>query len=113
VTARDGWTERTDVQTVWVLRPQEDAIQVLTAICPHLGCSVQWKAARGAFACPCHDSEFAPDGARRHGPARRGMDPLPVRITHGEVQVRWVEFVAGAAERRTTDGSPVDGQGTA
>jgi Rieske Fe-S protein len=100
VTTRDGWTSRTQSQAAWVLRTADGGVTVLTSVCPHLGCSIQWKASRSAFQCPCHESEFSSGGERRHGPARRGMDPLPSRVVAGQLQVRWEEYVAGIAERR-------------
>lgn len=99
VTTEDGWTETTTEQAAWVLR-SGDEVTVLSGTCPHLGCSVRLAAGSKAFGCPCHESEFAPDGAYRRGPARRGLDPLPSRVVGGRVEVRFVEYQAGLAERR-------------
>lgn len=99
VTTVDGWTSRTDMQSAWVRRDGPESVTVFTSICPHLGCSVAWKEPRSCFVCPCHDSEFAADGARRHGPARRGLDPLPSRISGGVLEIRWEEFAAGTEAR--------------
>ncbi|HYB91204.1 MAG TPA: Rieske 2Fe-2S domain-containing protein [Candidatus Binataceae bacterium] len=45
---------------------------VISAICTHLGCTVQWKGTE--FDCPCHGSRFNPDGAVIGGPA-----PAPLK----------------------------------
>merc|ERR1719220_916793 len=34
----------------------------LNAVCTHLGCVVPWSAANNKFMCPCHGSQYAPDG---------------------------------------------------
>lgn len=80
-----GWTEVVEAQPVVIL-PQTQ--RVLSAVCPHEGCTVVWRAEDDAFLCPCHDSRFNADGARMSGPAARGLDELPARIEAGRLQVR-------------------------
>ncbi len=48
------------------------AFHVISAICTHLGCTVQWRGTE--FDCPCHGSRYRPDGTVIAGPAPR---PLP------------------------------------
>lgn len=50
----------------------EKGVYALSAVCTHLGCIVKQKT--GGFGCPCHGSEFGPDGAVLKGPA---PSPLP------------------------------------
>lgn len=93
-----GWSSRMQEHIVYVLpRPQNR--QVLTAACPHEGCNVTWRDDLNTFACPCHDSYFAPDGARLNGPARRGLDPLPSREADGILQVQFQTFDNNTNER--------------
>ena len=49
----------------------------LNAICTHLGCVVPWSAADNKFICPCHASQYSPDGTVIRGPA-----PLPLELAH-------------------------------
>ncbi|GKY96003.1 hypothetical protein MPSEU_000616700 [Mayamaea pseudoterrestris] len=49
----------------------------LNAVCTHLGCVVPWSAAANKFQCPCHGSQYAPDGHVVRGPA-----PLPLALAH-------------------------------
>mmetsp|Transcript_2649 Transcript_2649/g.3544 ORF Transcript_2649/g.3544 Transcript_2649/m.3544 type:complete len:212 (-) Transcript_2649:167-802(-) len=49
----------------------------LNAVCTHLGCVVPWSAAQNKFMCPCHGSQYSPDGAVVRGPA-----PLPLALAH-------------------------------
>lgn len=50
----------------------------LSAVCPHLGCTV--RETGNGFKCPCHGSEFDPDGILLKGPARRDMNIIPVEL---------------------------------
>jgi menaquinol-cytochrome c reductase iron-sulfur subunit len=88
----DGWRETVTTESVYVERTPEGKIRVLSAICPHLGCTVQWRASRGDFVCPCHGSVYSEQGKLVKGPARRGMDPLPTQEKDGELDVHFEFF---------------------
>lgn len=96
----DAWTRAEQVRLgmVW-LRKKGDTVVALNAECPHLGCKVGYDKAKKHFGCPCHDSDFDVDGARKGGPAPRSMDPLEARVVDGEVEVRFVRFRAQVKER--------------
>lgn len=49
----------------------------LNAVCTHLGCVVPWSAPNNKFMCPCHGSQYGPDGRVVRGPA-----PLPLALAH-------------------------------
>ena len=83
-----GWAVTTEEHNVFVLPAKGN--QVLSAICPHEGCEVAWEQKTNRFSCPCHASYFAADGARISGPAARGLDPLPMRVQDGKLQVQYV-----------------------
>lgn len=83
-----GWAVTTEEHNVFVLPAKNN--QVLSAVCPHEGCEVAWEQNLNRFSCPCHESYFAADGARISGPAPRGLDPLPVRVQDGTLQVQYV-----------------------
>ena len=90
---RDAWTAATDVPLgiAW-LRRDGDRVTAISGICPHLGCQVAFDGAKQVFACPCHDSAFAATGDRLTGPAKRGLDPLPVAVENGRLRLTWIRF---------------------
>lgn len=83
-----GWAVTTEEHNVFVLPAKSN--QVLSAVCPHEGCEVAWDTNANRFSCPCHESFFAADGARISGPSPRGLDPLPMRVQDGKLQVQYV-----------------------
>ena len=53
----------------------QDALNVLSSSCAHLGCPVRWlvKEDGGEFLCPCHGGIYDINGAYVGGPPPRGM----------------------------------------
>lgn len=104
---RDAWTIERGVElgSVWLVR-KGDAVHAFSAVCPHLGCSVNVAPAAAAgpagFACPCHTSSFDAEGKRTGGPSPRDLDPLATRIEDGVVAVDFRRFRIGIPERVET-----------
>lgn len=98
---RDGWRE-TNIRPTIYLIGSGNTIQALSAICPHLGCTIPWDAARKEFVCPCHGGVFAPDGSYRSGPPRRGMDVLETRVANGNVMVKYQTFRPDVPNKQVT-----------
>lgn len=98
---RDAWTVEKNVElgSVWLVK-HGDKVLALSAVCPHLGCSIN--ATEGAFACPCHTSAFDADGKRKSGPSPRDMDVLETKIEDGVVAVDFRRFRIGVAEKVET-----------
>jgi menaquinol-cytochrome c reductase iron-sulfur subunit len=98
---QDGWEKSSQRHSVWVRRmgASEREISVLSPICPHLGCPINWQAQQTQFACPCHGGTFGSDGKYRSGPPPRSMDSLAFEIRNGRLFVQWQDFRIGAAER--------------
>ena len=89
---RDGWREVVSAQSVYVTHAADGQLVVLSAICPHLGCSVSWQNGQDKFVCPCHGGEFKADGLRILGPPPRAMDRLPAQQKDGKLQVHFEYF---------------------
>jgi menaquinol-cytochrome c reductase iron-sulfur subunit len=84
------------------LRRTGDRVEALNVVCPHLGCSVDFKPELGRFHCPCHNSTFTVAGkiANPASPSPRGLDTLEVQIREGnEIWVAFRNFQAGRAEK--------------
>jgi len=88
----DGWRRAVSEKSVYITKDAQGQVQVLSSVCPHLGCTVPWNREKKQFACPCHNASFSPDGARIAGPALRGMDTLESKVADGQLQVRFQYF---------------------
>jgi cytochrome b6-f complex iron-sulfur subunit len=78
--------------------------------CPHLGCTVPWRAdfdggavnfpgIIGWFRCPCHGSTYSRAGIRVFGPAPRPMDTFLLTVNgDGSITVNTRAITSGAAE---------------
>ena len=88
----DGWRKTVSEKVVYVTKDSAGHLQVLSAVCPHLGCSVQWRDSKHAFGCPCHAAVFGPDGSNQSGPAPRAMDSLQSEVQNGRLMVRYQYF---------------------
>lgn len=97
---RDGWTKGRTRHAVWVRRQGDrpEGVTVLSSICPHLGCPVDWQPDHARFACPCHGGVFDPTGHVVAGPPPRAMDPLPFEVRAGRLHVRWQDFQIGVGK---------------
>ncbi len=108
---QDAWTLYPNelIGRVWLIRRDDQNVDVFTTICPHLGCSVNYDGTR-RFVCPCHNGTFHLSGERMtraelgaENPAPRGMDALEVRRDPDNpdlVQVKYVNFIQGLHEKQ-------------
>jgi menaquinol-cytochrome c reductase iron-sulfur subunit len=99
---RDAWARVENVRlgAAWLVRDGEGDIRALSTTCPHLGCAIDFDPGQRVFRCPCHTSAFALSGAYESGPAKRGMDPLEIRVSdEGVVSVRFRRFRLDVPER--------------
>jgi Rieske Fe-S protein len=100
ITNRDGWRDVVSNHPVFVNRTAEGKFQVLSSVCPHLGCSVAWHPERERFVCPCHGGQFAADGKRISGPPPRGLDALEAQVKDGKLQVRFELFRSNVPDQQ-------------
>lgn len=96
---KDAWTIAKNVElgAVWLVR-KGDAVNALSVVCPHLGCSIAIEDDK-TFSCPCHTSNFDRDGKKTAGPSPRDMDPLTTKIQDDFVYVQFARFRTGTKQR--------------
>lgn len=70
----------------WLSRTPE-GVSALYKVCTHLGCLYNWNDQEKKFICPCHGSQFLPDGSYVQGPAPRSLDTFKIQVvdTNGTV----------------------------
>jgi glycine/D-amino acid oxidase-like deaminating enzyme/nitrite reductase/ring-hydroxylating ferredoxin subunit len=62
-------------------RDETGTLHQVSAVCPHLGCIVDWNAAEKSWDCPCHGSRFTPEGDVLHGPAVKCLDSEQTQVS--------------------------------
>ncbi|BCA56061.1 2Fe-2S ferredoxin [Nitrospira sp. KM1] len=64
---------RRGLKKVAVYRDSHGTLHRCSAVCPHLGCIVQWNGTEKTWDCPCHGSRFDPYGKVLNGPANADL----------------------------------------
>jgi glycine/D-amino acid oxidase-like deaminating enzyme/nitrite reductase/ring-hydroxylating ferredoxin subunit len=64
-----GGLMRKGLSKIAVYKDENGAVVQRSAVCTHLGCIVHWNGFEKCWDCPCHGSQFAPDGQVLNGPA--------------------------------------------
>ena len=65
----DGAIVRDGLEKVAAYRDSHGKLHKHSAMCTHIGCHVHWNSFERCWDCPCHGSQFAPDGTALNGPA--------------------------------------------
>ncbi len=91
-----GWGRFNTQRLIWVVR-RADKLMVFSAVCPHLGCTIQQT--NSVFVCACHGSSWTGDGEKQAGPTPRNMDRLEYRIEQERVQVKYKRFRQGSTHQ--------------
>lgn len=65
----EGGIIRRGLRKVAAYRDLDGKLVERSANCTHLGCLVHWNGFERCWDCPCHGSQFAPDGSVLNGPA--------------------------------------------
>lgn len=61
-------------------RHEDGRLDLVSAVCPHMGCLVHWNQLEKSWDCPCHGSRFATDGTLIEGPSPKGLAPCQVSL---------------------------------
>ena len=65
----------------------DQGVVALYKVCTHLGCLYNWNNQETKFICPCHGSEFQPNGQYIRGPAPRNLDRFVIQLETPDGQV--------------------------
>jgi cytochrome b6-f complex iron-sulfur subunit len=82
-----GQVVRFGTQPVLLVRLSETDWRAFSAVCTHLGCIVQYEAARHAIWCACHNGLYDLNGKVISGPPPRPLHEYAVHIRAGDVIV--------------------------
>lgn len=63
-------------QKIAAYRTPEGDLKLNSAICPHMGCTVQWNQLESSWDCPCHASRFETDGSVIEGPSLHALGEI-------------------------------------
>jgi Rieske Fe-S protein len=69
-----GAIVRQGLQKIAAYRDPKGKLFLRSAKCTHLGCHVHWNSLETCWDCPCHGSQFAPDGTALNAPAVMPLD---------------------------------------
>ncbi len=59
-------------------RDANNTLHAFSAVCPHMGCVLQWNAEEKSFDCPCHGSRFTKEGVVINGPATSNLEKIRI-----------------------------------
>jgi glycine/D-amino acid oxidase-like deaminating enzyme/nitrite reductase/ring-hydroxylating ferredoxin subunit len=76
IQAGEGGVVGTALKKLAVYRDDRGNLHGFSAVCPHLGCQINWNAGEKTFDCPCHGSRFDCFGRVINGPANSDLEPL-------------------------------------
>jgi cytochrome b6-f complex iron-sulfur subunit len=63
-------------------------VVAVSATCTHAGCTVEWKADKNQFICPCHGSQFGVAGKVEKAPATKPLKTYAVKTEGDKVLIR-------------------------
>ena len=97
----DAWNfyPQERVGSVWLRKNEAGEIIAFNSICPHLGCSVDYRTAEADFFCPCHFSAFNLDGEQQNAIPPRPMDSLETKVVDNRIWVKFENYRGGIAEK--------------
>jgi len=69
----EGAIIRRAMKKIAAYRDPDGRLIERSAVCTHIGCIVHWNGLEKCWDCPCHGSQFQPDGEVINGPAVRPL----------------------------------------
>lgn len=72
----EGAILRRGLHKIAAYRSKDGTLIEHSAACTHVGCVVHWNGFEHCWDCPCHGSQFAPDGTVLNGPALQPLSEI-------------------------------------
>jgi len=92
----NGWERTALSYSVFVVRKDEKTVRVLSNVCTHLGCRVNWHPDIEHYVSPCHDGHFDLTGKNVSGPPPRPLDEFTTKIENGNLFIQLPPFKRSA-----------------
>ena len=70
-----------------LIRKADGNYKAFTAVCTHLGCTVQYRAGDEAIWCACHNGAYDLEGRNISGPPPRPLEQYAVHLAGDEIVV--------------------------
>ncbi len=74
-----------DRRVAYIRRDGAEEFTIISNVCMHLGCPVQFKAT--GFACPCHGGQYDTEGLVTAGPPIRPLNRFEYKVENGQLLV--------------------------
>lgn len=85
---KDGWMTVETVKTAFVVKKADGSPLVLSNICTHLGCGVNWDNNMKHFMCPCHGGTYDAEGNVLDGPPPKPLFQLAAKVEANKIFVK-------------------------
>lgn len=72
----EGKIVESNMQKLAVSRDKNNKVHVVSAVCTHMKCIVDWNDAEQTWDCPCHGSRFTCEGKVIEGPAKIDLEKI-------------------------------------
>ncbi len=70
-----------------LIHTSEGEYKAFTAVCTHLGCTVQYKAGAKQIWCACHNGAYDLEGRNVSGPPPRPLEAYDVHVTGDDIVI--------------------------
>jgi glycine/D-amino acid oxidase-like deaminating enzyme/nitrite reductase/ring-hydroxylating ferredoxin subunit len=81
IQAGEGKLVRIEGNRVAAYRAPDGQLHVLSSVCTHAGCVVQWNPAEQTWDCPCHGGRYTATGERLYGPPPADLETLAIETS--------------------------------
>jgi hypothetical protein len=74
----EGKLVKYEGDTLALYKDESGQLHALNPVCTHAKCIVGWNSTEKTWDCPCHGARYSVDGEVLTGPARKGLEVVPL-----------------------------------